>query len=107
MNMMMKTVLRMTFLAVFVGWLMVWVLLPTKIYKQAWTPVLHSNLNSTYFGVQGCLSNFSLVYVFFFLKKKKIAYCFGVGFFSLFLRIMLKSNFIIVQGQIFCFLHFP
>jgi ferric-chelate reductase len=58
--MMMKTVSRMTFLAVFVGWLMVWVFLPTKIYMQVWTPVLNSKLNSTYFGVQGCLSiNFS------------------------------------------------
>ncbi|XP_062149736.1 ferric reduction oxidase 4-like isoform X3 [Alnus glutinosa] len=54
MNMMiMKTVLRMTFLAVFVGWLMVWVFLPTKIYMQVWTPVLNSKLNSVYFGVQG------------------------------------------------------
>ncbi|GLT78047.1 hypothetical protein SLA2020_495940 [Shorea laevis] len=50
----MKTVLlRMTFLAVFLGWLMLWVLLPTKRYKNGWTPVIHSNLNSTYFGVQG------------------------------------------------------
>ncbi|XP_031275080.1 ferric reduction oxidase 4-like isoform X1 [Pistacia vera] len=38
---------------VFLAWLLVWVLLPTKIYKQTWTPKLNSNLNSTYFGEKG------------------------------------------------------
>ncbi|XP_034711486.1 ferric reduction oxidase 4-like [Vitis riparia] len=47
------TVTRMMFLVVFLGWLMVWVLLPTKVYKQQWTPKLNSKLNSTYFGEQG------------------------------------------------------
>ncbi len=51
----METALRMIFLVVFLGWLMVWVLLPTKTYKQAWTPKLNTKLNSTYFGEQGCL----------------------------------------------------
>lgn len=49
------TVTRMMFLVVFLGWLMVWVLLPTKVYKQQWTPKLNSKLNSTYFGEQGWL----------------------------------------------------
>ncbi|KAJ0099098.1 hypothetical protein Patl1_20194 [Pistacia atlantica] len=38
---------------VFLAWLLVWVLLPTKIYKQTWTPKLNSNLNSTYFREKG------------------------------------------------------
>ncbi|XP_050252220.1 ferric reduction oxidase 4-like [Quercus robur] len=49
----METALRMIFVVVFLGWLMVWVLLPTKTYKQAWTPKLKIKLNSTYFGEQG------------------------------------------------------
>ncbi|XP_030934415.1 ferric reduction oxidase 4-like isoform X2 [Quercus lobata] len=49
----MGTALRMIFLVVFIGWLMVWVLLPTTIYTQAWTPKLNCKLNSTYFGEQG------------------------------------------------------
>ncbi|KAL4595076.1 hypothetical protein ACB092_12G065800 [Castanea dentata] len=52
-KMSMETALRMIFIVVFLGWLMVWVLLPTKTYTQAWTPKLKTKLNSTYFGVQG------------------------------------------------------
>ena len=54
-KMSMETALRMIFIVLFLGWLMVWVLLPTKTYKQAWTPKLKTKLNSTYFGEQGCL----------------------------------------------------
>ncbi|KAK3220403.1 hypothetical protein Dsin_014373 [Dipteronia sinensis] len=35
------------------GWLLIWVLLPTKLYKQTWTPKLNTKLNSTYFREQG------------------------------------------------------
>ncbi|KAG6667178.1 hypothetical protein CIPAW_01G082900 [Carya illinoinensis] len=49
----MKTALRIISLAVFLGWVIVWVLFPTKTYKQARTPALNSKLNSTYFGKQG------------------------------------------------------
>ncbi|CAK9176895.1 unnamed protein product [Ilex paraguariensis] len=46
-------VLRMMFLLMFLGWLMVWVMLPSKSYKSNWTPKLNNKLNSTYFGGQG------------------------------------------------------
>ena len=62
----METALRMIFLVVFLGWLMVWVLLPTKTYKQAWTPKLNTKLNSTYFGEQGCLYFFNLPFLLLF-----------------------------------------
>nr|POE51174.1 ferric reduction oxidase 4 [Quercus suber] len=52
-KMSMETALRMIFIVLFLGWLMVWVLLPTKTYKQAWTPKLKIKLNSSYFGEQG------------------------------------------------------
>lgn len=48
-----NTVLRMIFLVLFLGWLLIWILLPTKVYKMTWTPKLASELNSTYFGEQG------------------------------------------------------
>ncbi|XP_045808015.1 ferric reduction oxidase 5-like [Trifolium pratense] len=53
--MMMKshTFLRVIFLLMFLGWLTVWILLPTKIYKNTWTPKLKNSLNSTYFREQG------------------------------------------------------
>ncbi|XVF50866.1 hypothetical protein PTKIN_Ptkin04bG0138100 [Pterospermum kingtungense] len=44
---------RMIFLVVFLGWLMIWIMLPTKLYKNTWTPKLDSKLTSTYFAGQG------------------------------------------------------
>lgn len=37
----------------FLGWLSVWILLPTKIYKKIWAPMLQNKFNSTYFRGQG------------------------------------------------------
>ncbi|KAG2725697.1 hypothetical protein I3760_01G078100 [Carya illinoinensis] len=62
----MKTALRIVFLAVFLGGVIVWVLLPTKTYKQAWTPTLNSTLNSTYFGEPGTnllLFTFPMIFI--------------------------------------------
>ncbi|XP_062120343.1 ferric reduction oxidase 4-like isoform X2 [Humulus lupulus] len=47
------TVLNTIFLVMFIGWLMIWILLPTKSYKLKWTPELKTKLNSTYFREQG------------------------------------------------------
>ncbi|KAF2935497.1 ferric reduction oxidase 2-like isoform X1 [Oryza sativa Japonica Group] len=38
--------------AVFVGWLMMWVMLPTRTFSSTWAPTLASHTNSTYFGKQ-------------------------------------------------------
>ncbi|XP_026664340.1 ferric reduction oxidase 2-like [Phoenix dactylifera] len=38
---------------VFVGWLMIWIMVPTSTYKYNWLPKLRANTNSTYFGRQG------------------------------------------------------
>ncbi|MCD7469438.1 hypothetical protein HAX54_008485 [Datura stramonium] len=48
-----RTVLNIFVLLVFVGWLFIWVMLPTKTYKNSWTPQLLNKLNSTYFREQG------------------------------------------------------
>nr|AHW49458.1 ferric reductase [Phaseolus vulgaris] len=47
------TFLKIIFVLVFVGWIMVWILLPTKVYKNTWNPKLENKLNSTYFREQG------------------------------------------------------
>ncbi|XP_062120349.1 ferric reduction oxidase 4-like isoform X2 [Humulus lupulus] len=47
------TVLNMIFLVMFIGWLMVWILLPTKSSELKWTPKLQSQLSSKYFREQG------------------------------------------------------
>ncbi|KAH7653463.1 Ferric-chelate reductase (NADH) protein [Dioscorea alata] len=38
---------------VFVGWLMIWVVMPTNTYRNGWSPKLRSETASTYFGTQG------------------------------------------------------
>ncbi|KAE8719724.1 Ferric reduction oxidase 3 [Hibiscus syriacus] len=48
-----KAMVRVILLLVFVGWLMIWAMLPTKLYKNTWTPNLETKLGSTYFGGQG------------------------------------------------------
>ncbi|XP_024027569.1 ferric reduction oxidase 4 isoform X1 [Morus notabilis] len=48
-----RVLMKMIFLVVFVGWLLVWTLLPTENYKNKWSPKLKSKLNSTYFREQG------------------------------------------------------
>ncbi|KAG8381271.1 hypothetical protein BUALT_Bualt06G0105200 [Buddleja alternifolia] len=45
-------------LLVFVGYMIIWIMLPTKTYKDSWTPKLNKRLNSTYFREQGQLSIF-------------------------------------------------
>ncbi|KAI3793014.1 hypothetical protein L1987_35626 [Smallanthus sonchifolius] len=47
------TLIRIVLLLVFVGWLFMWVMLPTNTYKGTWTLSLSKRLNSTYFREQG------------------------------------------------------
>ena len=89
-------VARMMFLVVFLGWLMVWVLLPTKMYKQKWTPKLNSKLNSTYFGEQGWLLT-----TFFLLLTSLISW--NIFLFSFLLIQYFWQH--ILQEQIFCSSH--
>ncbi|XP_070053306.1 ferric reduction oxidase 4-like [Nicotiana tomentosiformis] len=48
-----RFVWKIVLLLVFVGWLFIWIMLPTKTYKDSWTPQLKIKLNSTYFREQG------------------------------------------------------
>ncbi|WCJ36700.1 ferric reduction oxidase 4 [Euphorbia peplus] len=49
----MTRLMRLILFLVFVGYLIIWGLLPTKLYKNKWTPTLQSKLSSTYFQDQG------------------------------------------------------
>ncbi|KAJ7969896.1 Ferric reduction oxidase [Quillaja saponaria] len=73
------TILHISVLVVFLGWLMIWIMLPTKTYKQTWAPKLNSRLNSTYFREQGTnllLFTFPMMFIavwgsiYLHLKKK-------------------------------------
>ncbi|OMO71821.1 Cytochrome b245, heavy chain [Corchorus olitorius] len=76
--------LRMIFLVVFLGWLMIWVMLPTKLYKNTWTPKLQSKFTSTYFEGQGTnlvLFSFPVMFIaafgcayLHFQKKSTVSY---------------------------------
>ncbi|XP_059304748.1 ferric reduction oxidase 4-like isoform X2 [Lycium ferocissimum] len=48
-----SAVLNILLVLVFIGWLFMWVMLPTETYKYSWTPQLLNKLNSTYFREQG------------------------------------------------------
>ncbi|KAK4593795.1 hypothetical protein RGQ29_017759 [Quercus rubra] len=41
--------LRLLFMAVFLGSLLMWIMAPTNTYKQSWLPSILAKLNSTYF----------------------------------------------------------
>ncbi|XP_065860129.1 ferric reduction oxidase 4-like [Euphorbia lathyris] len=45
--------MRVIIVLLFVGYILIWFLLPTKQYKNNWTPTLETDLESTYFQSQG------------------------------------------------------
>ncbi|PKI63526.1 hypothetical protein CRG98_016193, partial [Punica granatum] len=57
-----QRVLKMSFLVAFVGWIMIWIMLPTKTYKNIWTPYLDNKLNSSYFADQVLVSHLSSLF---------------------------------------------
>ncbi|GAB2271740.1 hypothetical protein Dimus_006569 [Dionaea muscipula] len=40
-------------MVVCVGYLLMWIMMPTMVYKMTWQPNLRAQLNSTYYGTQG------------------------------------------------------
>ncbi|XP_027336527.1 ferric reduction oxidase 2 isoform X2 [Abrus precatorius] len=45
--------IRVLVLLVFLGWIFIWAVMPTNIYRQSWLPQYQAKINSTYFGAQG------------------------------------------------------
>lgn len=54
------------FLLVFVGYMFIWVMLPTKTYKRSWSLELNKRLSSTYFREQGKF--FVVMYIHFLIN---------------------------------------
>ncbi|GAV90173.1 Ferric_reduct domain-containing protein/FAD_binding_8 domain-containing protein/NAD_binding_6 domain-containing protein [Cephalotus follicularis] len=48
-----RAALRLTFIVVFLGYLMIWIVMPTHKYRQNWWPSIQKKADSTYFGLQG------------------------------------------------------
>lgn len=48
-----RNLLKMLMMVVFVGWMFVWVMLSTNLFKNKWTPKMTKYFNTTYFGPQG------------------------------------------------------
>lgn len=59
-----KTAARLFAAAVFLGWLMIWTVMPTNTYRNEWLPQLRAETNSTYIGRQGaCLLHACYIYI--------------------------------------------
>lgn len=61
------------FLVVFLGWLMIWIMLPTNTYKLKWVPDMTLKLNSTYFQAQGLVWFMQLVFLINLWMLKKLS----------------------------------
>ena len=56
--------IRLLVLLVLLGWIFIWIMVPTNTYKQKWQPQLRAKTStSTYFGAQGLII-FSFNYAF-------------------------------------------
>ncbi|KAL5727281.1 ferric-chelate reductase (NADH) [Ranunculus cassubicifolius] len=45
--------IKLLVLLIFLGITMIWIMVPTKIYREQWQPKIRAKANSTYFGSQG------------------------------------------------------
>lgn len=97
---------KMILLLTFVLWLWLWIMLPTKLYKNNWTPNLNMNLNSTYFREQGMLIFFNSLSFSKYLILFSL-FCFVINFFFMFFYRNKSSAFLIshhVNGSFGLFL---
>lgn len=79
MDAMVMKAIRLLLMAVFMGTLLIWVMMPTNTYMQVWLPEIRAKANSTYFGRQGAnlliytfptlfIASFGCVYLHFSRK---------------------------------------
>lgn len=41
---------------IFLGYIMIWIMMPTNVFWLHWLPDIHAKADSTYFGEQGLIS---------------------------------------------------
>lgn len=74
-----RSLLKMLMVVLFLGWIFVWIMISTNLFKSNWTPKLAKYLNTTYFGPQGItFSIYSHIYIKIliptFLSIQEISY---------------------------------
>ncbi|CAL0315051.1 unnamed protein product [Lupinus luteus] len=52
-----QSAIKILFLVVFMGWVLIWIILPTNVDKEKWLPELRTKTNSTYYGIEAKKSN--------------------------------------------------
>lgn len=62
-------------LLVFAGWVMYWMVLPTKISRKEWSPELTEFTNTTYFGRLGIYSKFFFFFHYLLIIDPNIPTC--------------------------------
>ncbi|WCJ22746.1 ferric reduction oxidase 2 [Euphorbia peplus] len=50
---MLRSVIKLSSAIILLGYFLLWIMLPTKTYRQKWLPSMRKSVNSTYFGTQG------------------------------------------------------
>lgn len=48
--------IKLLVLVIFLGYMMIWIMMPTNIFWLHWLPRIHAATASTYFGEQGLIS---------------------------------------------------
>ncbi|XP_019455122.1 PREDICTED: ferric reduction oxidase 2-like [Lupinus angustifolius] len=48
-----QSAIKILFLVLFVGWIFIWIMVPTNIERNKWLPQIRRETNSTYYGIEG------------------------------------------------------
>ncbi|XP_019432218.1 PREDICTED: ferric reduction oxidase 2-like [Lupinus angustifolius] len=48
-----QSAIKILFLVVFVGWIFIWIMVPTNTERKKWLPQIRTETNSTYYGIEG------------------------------------------------------
>lgn len=66
-----RAVMMAVVIVVVSGWLFMWVMAPTRVYRQIWLPKIQADTISTFFGTQGYISLIEFVVFMNLLFKLK------------------------------------
>ncbi|CAL0315043.1 unnamed protein product [Lupinus luteus] len=48
-----QSAIKIMFTVIFVGWIFIWIMVPTNTERKKWLPQIRTKTNSTYFGIEG------------------------------------------------------
>lgn len=58
-----KLVIKLLIMVIFLGYMMIWVMMPTNTFWMHWLPDMQAMDDSTFLGKQGLCSNFYNIYL--------------------------------------------